>query len=318
MRVLFLTHPEADYGEALLYRGLCTVLEAENVWDFPYKPTYHGAEVHAWAGTFFAGAGTVSRHPWFKTVAASPHTVDDVLSAEFDVCVLGSLRAEPLATWSSLAARKALPPTVVLESEDHDRIEVDKAHRVKAALYFKRDHVYEEPGWGAGGLRVRPLPFSCGWADLVLPPDPYDVREGCYLSCGQTSDERRGALEVLKPWGAGVYQHSPQDYCRALSRAMVGVSVRGNGHDTLRHWEVPFFGALLLTDSQIKVPNDFTGEECVRYESHDGLAGIVRTLLQSPERCRAVAAAGQRRLLTSHTPTARADYFLSQVRAWVQ
>ena len=41
MKVLYVTDPGADYLSDQIYDGLCSVLERQNVIDFPAKPLYH-------------------------------------------------------------------------------------------------------------------------------------------------------------------------------------------------------------------------------------------------------------------------------------
>ena len=105
---------------------------------------------------------------------------------------------------------------------------------------------------------------------------------------------------------------NPQDGINALN----GVLRLFSGIDTLRQWEIPFFGAALLTDSTILVPDDFSaGEDCFRYSEHADLGRIASQRLLDANLQR-VAEAGQKRLLARHTNTRRAEYFLNIVEKY--
>jgi len=43
-RILVITHTNSDFGMDSLYDGLCQVLGADNVVEFPWKPCLHGQE----------------------------------------------------------------------------------------------------------------------------------------------------------------------------------------------------------------------------------------------------------------------------------
>ena len=74
---------------------------------------------------------------------------------------------------------------------------------------------------------------------------------------GPTSPERAGVaagLRELERDGAVVQSAMAaslpwEDYMQVLARSRIAVSVRGLGYDTYRYWEIPYAGALLLSES---------------------------------------------------------------------
>jgi hypothetical protein len=115
----------------------------------------------------------------------------------------------------------------------------------------------------------------------------------------------QSAPESALPWA---------DYMRLLSRSKIGVSVRGLGYDTYRYWEIPYAGALLLAETPQTVIHDnfVAGREAV-FAPVEQLPQRARELLA--EDTRAIADAGRRKLLASHTSVQRATAVLERVEA---
>src|SRR6266850_1579784 len=55
-----------------------------------------------------------------------------------------------------------------------------------------------------------------------------------------------------------VYRRVGQDYLHDLRRARLAISLRGRGFDTFRYWEIPWSGALLVSEElPILIPDNF-------------------------------------------------------------
>lgn len=325
-RILFLTHPEGDYGGDLLYRGLVNVLGAENVIEWPYKPAHHEPKTHETVkGTHPVlpdHEGYMAPHAFFDIVRDVPVlTLDDVAEMSFDAVVTESSRKGIWAAFKALYERGVhLPNIGITDSEDGAHFpSLGKSLRGMDVrrIFIKEDHKYKK--WG--NIPICPLPFSCGWGDLCAPGDPTDQnRAGAYFQCSPSHPKRGLVVDALSklPECAAVGTHGsdPKKYCDNLQRTLLGISVRGFGMDTLRNWEIPFFGAVLVTDTTIKVPHDDfeAGVDCFRWQTVEELVPLVKRLLAKPKQeLLQVAKAGQEKLLRSHTHTERARYVLKEL-----
>lgn len=116
---------------------------------------------------------------------------------------------------------------------------------------------------------------------------------------------------------AAAYRRTGAEYLRDLHRARVAVSLRGRGYDTFRYWEIPWCGALLVSEAlPIVIPDNFhPGVEAVfvRPDLSDLCARIAHLLEHEDERV-AIAAAGRALLLARHTCRARAERLLEWLR----
>jgi len=300
MKVLFLTDPESDYGSSLLWRGLCNVLGENNVHDYPYKPSWHTPDVwHYTKGSvphYPEIEGYTSPDKWIKLSPAPPRTTDEVLqnlsSKQYDLLIFGSLRKGVQNTWNYLKNRVALPKTVICDHEDHDVLYASAVDTFRAVLYIKRE-IFSHTVT-VGNIPVLPLPCSCGAVDVMPPGDPWALRDGVFLSCTLTHPSRQIALDALKSQNkGGLGACYEAQYVAGLQQSRIGVSVRGHGVDSIRNWEVPFHGALLLTDTFLAIPQDFTdGVDCIRYTQHASLGTIVEGLLRRDDLVE-IAARGQ-------------------------
>ena len=168
-RVLFLVHPEADYGESLLLLGLVDLLGPDRVRVYPHKPTYFGAEI----ATYTPGSvphlpshvGATARDPWFKPIRGSGLSEDEVIQGlrdrAYDLVIWGSLRKGVQATWDFFRAlRLPMPPVIITDHEDHDVVYLSAAQDNRARLFFKRELMRP---FQQDGVDVLPLPFSSAW-----------------------------------------------------------------------------------------------------------------------------------------------------------
>jgi SAM-dependent methyltransferase len=104
-------------------------------------------------------------------------------------------------------------------------------------------------------------------------------------------------------------------YRTLLRRSLISINVAGAGYDCARHWEILAAGALLFTQElDIVIPNGFTdGVDCVVFRSLDEFEERLNYYLKHEDLSRSIASRGYRRLLSYHTSSARAEYFLKQV-----
>ena len=148
MKVLFLNHPESDYLEAVLYMGLCEELGADNVVDFPYKPSYHG-QTHTYPSTY-AGeegkTGVTSPFMWMPISSRAASSRDWVLSelsaSRFDLMIVASPRSVSVSVAVEIfkmLGRDRMPPVVFVDGEDYSDLRWDLIEKLRPCIYLKRE-----------------------------------------------------------------------------------------------------------------------------------------------------------------------------------
>ncbi len=224
MRILYLTDSAPDYLADLVYVGLCRVLGAGQVVDYPYKALYHDP------------LQRVHYAPQNPGRAYREEEVADLLSdKEFDLAILSSPRRGATMAWESLVNRGTLPPLVLLDGEDDPLLRRALFHRHRCALYFKREYRLPPVG-GAGGLvrrwrasrtdatlaqRTYPLPLAVALDTLPIIPivqRDVDVSYAARVS----HPKRRQAVELLRQasgieFHGGVYAEAEDRQSKLVS-----------------------------------------------------------------------------------------------------
>lgn len=309
-RVLFITHPRPHYGLDVLYDGLCEVLGDGQVVEFPYKPTLHGAPPEE-----------LGHYPCSFNRAGTAYTLDAVTrqleNAEFDLVVYGDIE-QYLDEKSARAIAEAAGnvPMVLVDEQDDPLDQWAKMNAYVGGqfrMHFKREML---KCWDYGAHTV-PLPFA--YSDRRVPRLTSTPRNAALFWAGHRKfGLRRLYLEHIESrFGLNLTKSfSQQAYAAALSDARIGLNIFGLGYDTVRYWEIPAHGAMLLAERlPIHVPHDFVdGESAVFFDDLPELEEKLAYYLDHAEEAAAIAARGHAHLRRYHTASARAR----QLLAWVQ
>lgn len=310
-RVLYVMHPRLHYGLDVLYDGLCSVLGDDRVVDFPFKPTLHGNT-----------PAEMAHYPCSFNRPGEAMGEDTVLRAlqdgAFDLVLYGDCEAglpEDLGQRLSRAAGDT--PFCVVDAIDESmdtREELcEVLGRESVTAYFKREMM----NCCDYGPNAYPLPFA--YADMHCDSSYAEYRPNLFFWAGH----RRFALRRLyldrleKVLGInldGLY--APECYNQCLRESLIGLNLFGFGFDTVRYWELPAHGCMLLSERlPIRIPHDFVdGESAVFWDTLPELEEKLTHYLNHPEEARAIARAGHAHFLQHHTGSARAR----QLLAWVQ
>jgi hypothetical protein len=171
----------------------------------------------------------------------------------------------------------------------------------------------------ADAAGVTPLPFGVIPTAVSAATKKLDVT---FLGYPNTSERVKiiEELEVLKREGHAVATtslDSPEplawpDYFETLASSAIGLAARGRGHNTLKYWEIPYAGALLVTPpSQIVIPHDFVDGVDAVFAPAPELVRRARTLLESRERVVEMAERGRERVTAHHLSVHRAEAVVS-------
>jgi hypothetical protein len=166
------------------------------------------------------------------------------------------------------------------------------------------------------GSKTIPLPF--GYPDTMIPVRGAIQRNLDVFWAGKPVWGLRplylAAIERML--GRQLQACYPQaEYAERLRSARIGISLFGTGFDTVRYWEIPAHGAMLLAERPpIRIPNDFTdGQSAVFFDDLPELEDKLQYYRAHVDEAEQVAAAGYRHLLAHHTTSARALQLLGHL-----
>lgn len=219
----------------------------------------------------------------------------------------GRSGAEHAKDWMAATGKKTV---AVLDGEDDPGIREDL--RAVSKIYFKREYLKGRAYPGD----VRPLPFA------AIPEAPCErvsniERPVFFMGHYKDLSERMAVGQRLTQMGIPIHDGlvPKADYNRALLGSLVGVSVRGYGWDTYRYWEVPYFGACLLSQRlEIVIPGDFEeNREAVFFSDMDEFEKKLRALMDNQARALWISQAGRRACFERHLSTHRAKTVLDAI-----
>ncbi|HEO72465.1 MAG TPA: glycosyltransferase family 1 protein [Candidatus Hydrogenedentes bacterium] len=309
-RVLLICHRESDYGLDTLYDGLRRVLGAERVIEFPWKPTLHG---QAPERTY--GYPCLFDHPGESVDVFA--LCESLRAGLFDVVLVAdTLKTLEHTLLEPLMDAVGDTPLFIVDTWDEagDYQEDILLHlgRERAAACFKREMLE----CGSYGENTYPLPFA--YPDgLIAEETDWARREGVFWAGKRQCGLRCLYLgDLAGRLGLHFDQlYDPQQYVEALRKTQIGLSFFGLGFDTVRYWELPAHGCLLLAERPpIRIPHDFRdGETAVFFDDLPELETKLRYYLAHPGESRAIAEAGHAHVLEYHTGSARARQLLGRI-----
>lgn len=341
-KVLYLTHPEQDYGEAFLFYGLCKLLGDENIVTYPYKQIYYGEIANDYI-LDDGKRGYTEPVPWMIPKKRNFWTFEDVKRniSEFGIIVLSSARTYAVRAADEIMKEfKGFPkPLVFTEHEDGDNIRYDIIRKYSPQVVFKREvtdinlTLHHNP-------KIYPLPFSCPYDAFPKVDEAKEI--DLFMLCGNTHalrvqtvkkilsmDLERLGYKVHVGIDTGIQPHGYvippllawNDYVRLIAKSRIGIAVRGWGRDTVRRWEVPAYNTMMLEcDCGLITPNPFVdGITCVRFkEDLSNLEEKILYYLEHEDERKEIARLGHEHLLKYHTNEKRAQYFLEIVEGMLR
>ena len=333
MNILYLVtdHPHPhDYGADHLYLGLVALQGADQVWDWPPKPTLH------------------------------LETRDRRDACQMDCDQAVPLRANAAEDVASLAQRADLVIIALHANEENAALLAQALPHVPpgtpVVAYDASDTVANLREWYTGvalrplavyAKREVPLGMADAWGALPLPlcyPHraehdtlPRKVPRVVYHAAEHTYKGRVGppgvprativqGLRTLLPAShldVGLYSGQrerplPEDYHAKLARALVGVSWNGAPNwDCNRFWESFAYGLCLIAERpRIELPFAPAHlQHCFYVDAPEQVATVAKMLLHNVGWALRLASQGHDWWKLHHTPTARAQRLLDAVAA---
>ena len=336
--ILFVCSAEYDYLQDLTYAGLCDILGKDKVWDIPLHWQYHSPRKSFWnrKAEYPRNLGYVPSERICSVT--SPSEVQEALkNNEFKLVILASAKPDALETFKELFDLIQCPWIMVdggdwwdiggdfrrLGGQESFDLFQDLSRRKKPSLIFKR-----ELPLGIKDDLIFPLQFSVHASKVPVydpeTPKKYQVlfwavessqvRKDVFKSLeGRYDCDSNGSLPGQK---ARRYRFKGEKYFKALSQAKIILSFRGEGFDTLRYWEAPASGSLLLSEPPtIRIPDNFApGKQAVFCKGdRSNLLPLIDHFLANEKERVEIAREGQKHLLQYHTHLKRAEYLLEVV-----
>lgn len=218
-----------------------------------------------------------------------------------DVLVASIRSVAAMSEWRRRTKKKAI---AIVDGEDGDRIFEEYLYQVP--VYFKREYLKNR----AYHPKIKPLAFA---AIPEKKPEGLSRDRSVFYCWNATHPCRNAYGSVLSSMGFPmVAQLKKSDYNRFLSKSLVAVVARGNGWDTYRYWEAPYFGAAILADRPgIVIPGNFIeGEEALFFDGPEDLKTKLKGMLEDKEKTLRIGAAGMKATLERHTSICRAKTVL--------
>ena len=160
MKILYLEHPEADYGSYYLYNGLCEFLGEDNIVSYPAKLSYLGLCDKYY--TLDDGKRGCTHMPsYLKPRNNKIWTLEEIFSQmeTFDAMILSSPRTYAIRALKFIKKYydKKLPKLIFCDHEDSEQLRKDIIDEFNPDIIFKREmfrpmqYVHKT---------IYPLPFS--------------------------------------------------------------------------------------------------------------------------------------------------------------
>ena len=276
----------------------------------------------------------------------------DVDYDDFDGVVIGSLRYDVIKTVYEVLSKFPKETVVFLDGEDDPFIRLIYFKNIRT--YFKREKlINDKRGYGylvsyieRQAIRmvryfndfarhpiqlpilptfalknVKPLPY--GIIDIEFELEKEKAYDFCFIAgFSRFSKYRVDVYNFLLDYakknklnafiaGRGLSWH---EYMKIVSQSKISISVRGEGSDTYRYWEIPYAGSMLLSDLPvIEIPNNFVEtESAVFFTNIKELKDKLDFYLKNDE-CLEIAKNGRKHLLKYHTSVQRAETVLKEL-----
>ncbi|MFV2004044.1 MAG: glycosyltransferase [Gammaproteobacteria bacterium] len=324
MKILFINSHSPDYVEDQLFSALTEIYGKDSVTPFPLNYRYY-----------------IKRKPYpldmGRCRTAFGYLVDRLTiqkklkAFDYDYIILGSTKRDVFEKFSDI--REAIPaglPLIYIDGGDFPEVGGDASRLKFRSLYddvvrqhkfshiFKREYIIGQQYPD----NVHPLPMAFKPQSVnIMGEKKYDVT--CW--CVESDPIRTRALTLLEDVydcrenGTTLnqtfknYKRKGLAYLKDLGRSRISCNFRGVGWDTLRYWEIPAVGALMVSQKPgIDIPDNFVHGEHVVFCKDDlsDLTGLIDYHLSHRDEAAEMTAEANRHLLKHHTHIKRAEFLI--------
>ncbi len=321
MKVLFIGSLRYDYMQDIAYSGLVKTLGFKSVIELNWNKKYHVPYKK-----YPENLGFIK-----NSFLPSFH----INKSGYDLVILAATKPDCFKAYIKFAYK--IPPQIpVVWIDGGDRPEIggdlerlgeplllNKARSIRDFdIIFKREMKIHL------NYASNVLPFTFGFNLSRLPKTTtkvtkYDVA----FWAGESHPIRSKAFSLLKDnfdcnsngttkgENFDSFNRRGSFYLEELSACKINISLRGGGFDTLRYWEIPAVGSLMLSEpADIKIENNFVDKKQAVFcnPSVDDLLDLCNYYLKNEFKREQIAKKGNQHLLKYHTDIVRANYLLKK------
>ncbi|HUW61282.1 MAG TPA: glycosyltransferase [Candidatus Bathyarchaeia archaeon] len=311
-RLLMITPLFPNYGLDVLYDGLFEALGEGNIDEYPWKPWLHGD-----TPDIAQNYPCTSNRP--GTPLANRDLVTRLLEGYYDYVLLPDVETcaqflHPKLVRLVLQAARNTPVFVVDQTDDftdHSEFIRRELEFLEVRGYFKRELI-------AGVEYARnmfPCPFS--YHDWRVPRLGGEPRRQAVFWAGTRNAFRAAYIERAERLLGTKFDrgYNQAEYRSALLDSRIGISLAGAGFDTVRYWELPAHGCMLLSERlPTVIPHNFEdGVSAVFADDARDMEEKLAYYVAHPEEAAEIARSGHAHFLKYHTASARARQLLAYI-----
>lgn len=261
-------------------------------------------------------------------------------SRKYDAVFIGASKVDCFQEYIKIAPSiDQNIPVIFIDGGDYSEVGSDLAEYGYPELYEKSqkirsfDYIFKREYLANNSYSDNVFPLQISFRLDRLPSLPvekkYDVSFWAVETGSNYGNIRTKALKLLEDkfdcedngtkrnQKFSKYSRKGDFYLKELKRCKIVLNFRGGGWDTMRYWEVPAVGSLMITQKpQIKIPNDFEDKKHVIHCKDDlsDLVELCQFYLDNAEEREKIALAGKKHLEKFHTDVKRAEYILEKVK----
>lgn len=321
MKILFIGSQRFDYLQDLTYTGLIKKFGTKNIIEYKYNKKYH-----------------LNLYQYPKNIGFIPNTIFGSIfqnKNQFDMVFVASAKIDTFKSYLQII--KKIPsaiPIIFIDGGDDESIGGDLAREGNKYIYkqatdirefdyiFKREYIINKDY----AKNIFPLPFSFNFDKLPILNKlmRYDVT----FWAGNNHSTRERAFKLLKDkYDCNANGTTPDKdfksfnrkgdfYLQELARSKIALNFRGGGWDTLRYWEIPAVGRLMISQKpNIVIPNNFEHEKNVIFCSDDlsNLNELIEYYLQNNTKREEISNHSSIHIKKYHNDITRVEYILEKV-----
>lgn len=318
MKILFINSAQYDYLQDIVFSGLVKTLGQKNIIEVPRNLKYHLPYK-----TYPKNIGYVKN----SFIQSFIHS-----KSNYDAVIVGACKPDAFSVYINHALSiPASVPVIFIDGGDKSEIGGDLARLGHSYLYeeaiskrpfdliFKREYKLDKKY----PSNVYPLPFGFN-LDRIPKIDNHRKYDVAFWA-NESHPIRTKALQLLEgkfdcdsngtSLGKNIYnfKRKGKEYLKELAACKINLSLRGGGFDTLRYWEIPAVGSMLLSEpADILIPNNFIHEKHAVFcdSSLDDLISICEYYLKEDAKREKITENGQLHLKMHHTDIQRARYIM--------
>ncbi|MBU1658724.1 glycosyltransferase [bacterium] len=323
MKILFINIPKSDYLQEFLYSGLCKVVGAQNITQYPWNVRTHL--------NHRAYPKNLSKF----SISNLGKSIQSQLNKKFDVVIVAACNPYTLKKYFEIMDTiDENIPRVFIDGGDFPKLagDLDRLggrdvyEKILAKkpfdLIFKREYVLDEEY----APNVFALPMSFNY-DLI-PKLKHEYKYDVAFWAVETAKIRSDALDLLqdkfdcKSNGTvrnqimKKYKRKGQFYLQEIHSAKIGLNFRGGGWDTVRLWELAAMGCFIISQRlNIKIEPPFVDKEDIVYCKDDlsDLVELCEYYLKHEQEREQIAKNARAKVEKYHTDKARAEFVLEKI-----